>query len=156
MENFLFQQLEFARSQTLKALDGITESDANRIPDKFRNHILWNAGHIYLVQERFAFVLHGLDAQLPESFMTLFAPGTTPLNWTETPPALTEVIDMLQKQPQRIQSALMNSIWDKIPTPYTTSTGITLDTIGSFLNFTFYHEGMHFNVIKHYKVLLNL
>ncbi|MNZ54494.1 DinB superfamily protein [compost metagenome] len=156
MGDFLFKQLEFARSQTLKGLDGITESAATRIPDKFRNHILWNAGHIYLVQERFAFVLHGLEAQLPESFITLFAPGTTPLNWTESPPAFTEVIDMLQKQPQRIQDALKNCIWDKIATPYTTSTGMTLDTIGSFLNFTFYHEGMHYNTIKQYKVLLNL
>jgi hypothetical protein len=155
METFIFKQLEFARNQTLKVLDGVTESTATRIPEKFRNHILWQGGHIYLVQERFAFSIHGFDAKLPEPFKALFAPGTTPLNWTETPPALSEVTDMLRGQQERIQLALKGRIGEKAPSPYTTSTGMTLETIGEFLNFSLYHEGMHFNSIKHYKVLLN-
>jgi hypothetical protein len=153
--DFVFKQLEFARSQTLKHLDGVPEIIAARIPEKFRNHILWQAGHIYFVQERFAFLMHGFDAQLPEPFQALFAPGTTPLSWTETPPALSEVIAMLRMQQQRIQQVLKDRIGEKAPSPYTTSSGLTLETIGDFLNFTLYHEGMHFNSIKHYKVLLN-
>jgi hypothetical protein len=155
METFVFKQLEFARNQTLKALEGTPESMEARIPEKFRNHILWQAGHIYLVQERFAFLIHGFDAQLPELFKALFAPGTTPLAWTETPPSLSEVIDMLRKQQQRIQLALKDRIGEKAPSPYTTSSGMTLETMGEFLNFSLYHEGMHFNSIKQYKVLLN-
>jgi hypothetical protein len=155
METFVFKQLEFVRNQTLKALDGVPASMAARIPEKFRNHILWQAGHIYLVQERFAFLIHGFDAQLPELFKALFAPGTTPLGWTETPPSLSEVTVMMQQQPQRIQQALKERFWEKAPAPYTTSSGMTLETIGEFLNFSLYHEGMHFNSIKHYKVLLN-
>jgi hypothetical protein len=155
METFVFKQLEFVRNQTLKALEGTPEIMVARIPDKFRNHILWQAGHIYLVQERFAFLIHGFDAQLSEPFKALFAPGTTPLAWTETPPSLSEVIDMLRMQQQRIQLALKDRIGEKAPSPYTTSSGMTLETIGEFLNFSLYHEGMHFNSIKQYKVLLN-
>jgi hypothetical protein len=153
--DFVFKQLEFARNQTLKQLDGVSEVMASRIPEKFRNHILWQAGHIYLVQERFAFLIHGFGAQLPESFMERFATGTTPLSWQETPPALSEVTDMLRKQQPRIQQALNDRIGEKAPSPYTTSSGLTLETIGDFLNFTLYHEGMHFSSIKHYKVLLS-
>lgn len=153
--DFVFRQLEFARNQTLKQLDDVSETMAIRIPEKFRNHILWQAGHIYLVQERFAFLIHGLDAQLPESFQALFAPGTTPLSWVDTPPTLTEVIAMLHMQQQRVQQIPRDKIGEKAPSPYTTSSGLTLETIGDFLNFTLYHEGMHFNSIKHYKVLLN-
>ena len=153
MESFVLKQLEFARNQTLKVLDGIPESMAARIPAPFRNHILWQAGHIYLVQERFSYLVHGLDAQIPESFMALFAPGTTPLAWTATPPTLSEVTGMLREQQQRIQQTFKD--WEKAPTPYTTSSGMTLETTGEFLNFLIYHEGMHFSSIKHYKALLN-
>lgn len=155
METFVFKQLEFARNQTLKALDGISESMAVRIPDKCRNHLLWQAGHIYLVQERLAFVVHGLDARLPEPFMALFAPGTTPLSWTEAPPTLSEVTVLLGEQQRRIQQAFQNRLGEKAPSPYTTSSGMKLETTGELLNFTLYHEGMHITSIKQYKVLLN-
>ncbi|NQX71103.1 DinB family protein [Paenibacillus alba] len=156
MESLIFNQLAFARKNTLRILEGVTESDATRIPENFRNHILWHAGHIYLVQERFAFMLHGFDGQLPESFMALFAAGTTPLTWTETPPSMSEVIEGLGQQKQRIQLALADKLADKAPSPYTTSSGFRLETIGEFLNFTLYHEGMHISTIKHYKMLLSL
>ncbi|TMV43462.1 DinB family protein [Paenibacillus mesophilus] len=153
MESFVLKQLEFARNQTLKALDGIPESMATRIPATFRNHILWQAGHIYLVQERFSFLLHGLDAQIPEPFMALFAPGTTPLAWTAAPPTLSEVTGMLRDQQRRIQHTFKDL--EKTPAPYTTSSGMTMETTSEFLNFSLYHEGMHFSSIKHYKALLN-
>jgi hypothetical protein len=155
MVSFIFKQLQFARNQTLKALDGVSESVATRIPDNFKNHILWQAGHIYLVQERFAFLVHQIDGELPESYMALFAPGTSPQSWSGEPPALTEVINLLEKQQQRIQEVLRDRTQEDAPKPYTTSSGLTLGTIGEFLNFTLYHEGMHFNSIKQYKVLLN-
>lgn len=155
MVTYLFKQLEFARGQTLMVLDGITENMAVQIPQKFRNHILWQAGHIYVAQERLTFSTQGLAAQLPKSYMAMFAPGTSPLTWTETPPTLSEVKDLLREQPQRIEQALRDRIGEIAPSPYTTSTGLTLETVDEFLSFSFYHEGMHFNSIKHYKMLLN-
>ncbi|OCT15340.1 hypothetical protein A8709_14715 [Paenibacillus pectinilyticus] len=155
MEHIIFNQLAFARNNTLKVLEGITERTATSIPEKFRNHILWQAGHIYVVQERFALLLHGLEAQLPESFLALFVAGTTPLTWAETPPTMTEVVDMLRKQQERIQTALKDRLSEQAPAPYKTSSGFTLETFGEFLNFTLYHEGMHVSSIKHYKMLLN-
>jgi hypothetical protein len=153
MEKMVFTQLQFVRSQTLKALEGVSEELAARIPDKFRNHILWQAGHIFLVQERFAFMMHGLDHRLPESYINLFAPGTTPLNWTITPPTLAEVQELLAGQQERLQQALAGRLEQTLAAPYTTSTGITLSTTGELINFTLYHEGMHFQAIKQYKVL---
>lgn len=155
METLICKHLESARNHTLRILEGVTDRTATRIPEKFRNHILWQAGHIYYVQERFALALHGFEAQLPEIFVSLFAAGTTPLNWTETPPALSELIDRLSNQLPRIQSVLKDRMEEQAPSPYTTSSGFKLETLGEFLNFTLYHEGMHFNSIKLYKMLFN-
>ncbi|WP_199621973.1 DinB family protein [Paenibacillus alkalitolerans] len=156
MEHFLFKQLAFVRSQTLKLMDGVTEELAERIPDGFRNNIRWNLGHIYVVLERFAFQYIGLPQHLPEGFKERFEYGTSPLNTPDSVlvPTLQELETLLKEQHQRIHEALANRLQEKV-TPYTTSAGITLDTPEQFLSLNLYHEGMHLSVIKLYKSLLS-
>ncbi|WP_028608778.1 DinB family protein [Paenibacillus harenae] len=155
MEHYLFVQLAFVRGQTLKAANGITEENADRIPDGFRNSLRWQLGHIYVVLERFAFQAAGLPQQLPGGFKERFEYGTSPLT---TPaavpvPTLDELKLLLGEQPARIQGALADRLQQKVE-PYTTSAGLTLGTPEQFLSFALYHEGMHNSAIKLYKVLL--
>ena len=155
MSMHLFDQLSFVRSQTLKALEEVSEEKANIVPSGFRNSILWHAGHIYLVHERFAFVLQRKEAKLPSSFMTWFGIGSSPAGWTEQPPALADIREMLREQQARVEETWKGKFEEGSPEPYTTSAGITLETTEAFLNFTLYHEGMHFQAIKMYKMLLS-
>ncbi|RAP73696.1 DinB family protein [Paenibacillus montanisoli] len=156
MEHFLFTQLKFVRSQTLKLMDGITEETADRIPDGFRNSIRWQLGHIYVVLERFAFQYIGLPLNRPDGFKELFEFGSSPLNWPEgaAVPTLEELKGLLASQLGRIEEALTVRLREKVPQPYTTSSGITLGSPEEFLSMNLYHEGMHLSVIKLYKVLL--
>lgn len=156
MEQFLFNQLAFVRNQTLNLLEGITEEMADQIPDGFRNSIRWNLGHIYVVEERFAFQYLGLPQNLPEGFKEQFEYGTTPLNAHQfRVPTLKELEDLLKEQQLRIQEKLVDLLEVKIDPSYTTSAGMTLETPKQFLTFILYHEGMHFSVIKLYKSLLS-
>ncbi|MCZ8514022.1 DinB family protein [Paenibacillus filicis] len=157
MEHFLFKQLGFVRGQTLKLMEGVTEEIADQIPEGFRNTIRWNLGHIYVVLERFAFQYIGLPQYLPEGFKEQFEYGTSPLNAADSLriPTLQELVTLLKEQPERIQEALANRLNEKIAPPYTTSSGMTLETPEQFLSFNLYHEGMHLNVIKLYKRMLS-
>ncbi|MDD9268761.1 DinB family protein [Paenibacillus sp. GCM10023248] len=154
MEHFLFNQLDFVRSQVLKAVEGISEETADRIPDGFRNSIRWQLGHIYVVLERFAFQFTGRPTLVPEGFKEQFEFKTSPL--TAPPglavPTLQELTALLKEQPARIRQ-LAPYLQDEVP-PYTTSAGMKLESLEQFLSFNLYHEGMHFSVIKQYKVLL--
>jgi hypothetical protein len=157
MEHFLFKQRNFVRGQTLKMMEGITEEIADRIPEGFRNTIRWNLGHIYVVLERFAFQYMGLPLHLPTGFKELFEYGTSPLNYPVSVPVptLQELDTMLKDQQVRIREALAHRLQEKIVPPYTTSSGMTLETPEQFLSFSLYHEGMHLSVIKLYKSLLS-
>lgn len=156
MEHYLFTQLAFVRSGTLKAASGVSEEMADRIPDGFRNSIRWNLGHVYVVLERFAFHYIGLPQQLPAGFKERFEYGSSPLTSDSSAPvpSLPELEKLLGEQNARIQEALKHRLQEKI-TPYTTSTGITLDSPEQFLSLALYHEGLHQSVIKLYKNLLN-
>jgi uncharacterized damage-inducible protein DinB len=153
MSDYLFRQLEFAREQTLKAVTDITEDVADTIHTGFRNNIRWNLGHIYLAQENYAFRFLGMPLTLPANYPDLFAHGTSPLNWTEAPPSLSELIHLLSGQLERIRSALKHRLDEKIEKPYTTSAGLYIETVRELLSFMLYHEGMHFSCIKVYKAL---
>lgn len=156
MEHYVFNQLDFVRAQVLKAVEGVSEEMADQIPDGFRNSIRWQLGHIYVVLERLAYQSLGLPTQTPEGFKELFEFKTSPLTAPTglAVPSLQELTALLKEQPVRIRSELANRLHDDI-TPYTTSAGMKLESLAEFLSFNLYHEGMHFSVIKQYKVLLS-
>ncbi|WP_438445968.1 DinB family protein [Gorillibacterium sp. sgz5001074] len=153
---YLFDQLDFVRRQTLKALEGIGEEQARQVPEGFRNSIHWHAGHIYTAAERLALFFVGLPLQFPEDFPAQFGNGTSPLTPPEgaVSPTLEELKVMLAGQPARVRAALEHRLQESIAQPYTTSTGMTLHKPEEFLSFSLYHEGMHFSVINQYKRLL--
>lgn len=148
MNQPLFKQIEAIRNLTIKAVEGISEQTLDIVPEGFNNNLRWNLGHIYLVQEKFAFHFSGEPVQLPESFERLFARGTKPADWKEEPPTLEVLQEMLAEQPKRIRKALLGRLDEPVTPPYTTGSGVQLSTIGEFLTFTLYHEGMHFDTIK--------
>ncbi len=147
MELIILKQLDFIRQLTIKAVVGLSENTIDHMPEGFNNNIRWNLGHIYTVQEKFAFHFAGEPLQLPENFDRLFAKGTKPADWKEELPSLEELLALLAEQPKRIQHVLHDRLDERVAKPFTTGSGLLLNTIGEFLNFTLYHEGMHFNTI---------
>lgn len=156
MEHYLFEQLAFVRRATLKAADGVTEEQADIVPEGFRNNIRWNLGHLYVVLERYAFKYIGLPQQLPEGFSERFEFGTSPLSYEGSAPAptLPELELLLGEQTARIRETLAGRMQEQA-TSYTTSTGFTLHTPEQFMSLALYHEGLHQSVIKLYKNILN-
>ncbi|MUG45726.1 DinB family protein [Paenibacillus woosongensis] len=154
MGEIIFSQLEFIRGQTVKMVQGLSEEQADIIPAKFRNNIRWNLGHIAFVQDAFAFQLNGRPSLISAQYRSFFANGTSPENWTEDVPKLADIVEVLEQQPKQIASILAGNLDERVSKPYTTSSGFTLETVEAFLNFTLYHEGMHFSAIKMYKKLI--
>ncbi|MFF2017700.1 DinB family protein [Paenibacillus sp. NPDC058177] len=156
MEHYLFYQSAYVRTQLLKSVEGLEEETALHIPQGFRNHILWHLGHVYTLNERFAFKNIGLPMHLPDGFLELFENGTSPLTAPASLvlPSLEELKILLREQPQRIQRSLADRLEEPIVPPYTTSGGMKLGTVAEFLSLNLYHEGQHLTAIKLYKALL--
>ena len=148
MKNFLFDQLEVVRGNTIKAVNGISENQANYIPEGFNNNILWNLGHIYLVQEKFAFNFIPEPMHVPDGFTELFDRGSKPSEWKLQPPTLTEMVNILEDQTKRIKKVLAERLEEVVANPFVMPTGLTLKTVEEFLTFSMYHEGMHVQTIR--------
>ncbi|MDR3586187.1 MAG: DinB family protein [Desulfosporosinus sp.] len=148
MKEFLFNQLKVVRSNTLNAVKEVSESQAYSVPEGFNNNILWNLGHVYISQEKFAFGFIPEPMQVPDGFTESFGRDTKPSEWKGQPPTLAEMIKLLDDQTSRIKEKLENRLDEAVANPFTMPSGLTLRTIGEFLTFSMYHEGMHVQTIK--------
>jgi uncharacterized damage-inducible protein DinB len=148
LRDFLFNQLKVIRSNTIDAVKELSESQADLVPKGFNNNIRWNLGHVYLVQERFAFGFTKEPMQLPDEFTELFGRDTKPSEWKVQPPTLPELIRLLEDQTIRIKEKLNDRLDETVANPLAMPSGLTLKTLGEFLIFSMYHEGMHVQTIK--------
>ncbi|OXS77538.1 DinB family protein [Domibacillus enclensis] len=154
MAHFLFNQLAFVRGQALKAAEGIDEEASLIVPERFNNNIKWNLGHIYLVQERFAFYFIGEEMILPETFSSWFGRGTKPADWQGELPKTDELKALLEQQTERIERQVGHRLAESVSEPFTTSAGMKLFTVEEFLTFSLHHEGLHTEAIKSIKRFL--
>lgn len=156
MSDFILDQLGVIRRQTINYVKDISDSAAEIIPAGLRNNIKWNLGHLYVVQERFAFQLTGKETKFPTNINKLFDLGTKPSDWDMEPPTMSQLIDLLTEQIERIESALSNKLKEEINPHYkSASTGITFTTVEQLLSFSIYHEALHFATIKNIKSIIN-
>ncbi|RYI27628.1 DinB family protein [Bacillus infantis] len=138
----LFTQLQAYREDILLVLEGITASQAEIVPDKFRNNIRWNMGHIYLDQYLWIEALTKEKSPVPEAFRTWFGYGSTPADFTEETPSFDELKDLLRQQPTCLSKAYGHRLEEEYP-----PTEMGMRTIEQVLIRTIFHEGMHLQAI---------
>ncbi|QQK74988.1 DinB family protein [Salicibibacter cibarius] len=145
-EEQIFQQINMVRQSTLNELDGLSEQQADQMPEGFNNTIRWNLGHTYTVQNVLLSNYGGKNIETPSRYLELFAPGTKPADWEGEVPTLDEIQQSLEEQPEKLKQALSGQLDDEAAEPF-----MSLSTVGEILNFTLYHEGMHVGMIKSIK-----
>ena len=103
--------LDKARTMTLSTLADIPEEWARWLPAGEANHILWHAGHIFVLLERCLYAAEvgaeDMPATIPAGWWPLFGWNSQP--WTIGPaawPTLAEVRAQLQAQTARLQQKL--------------------------------------------------
>lgn len=102
---------EKTRASTLSVVHNISEEQAKWLPDEEVNHILWHAGHIFVLIERCLFAATVGSDELPRSipggWWPLFGWNSQP--WTVAPeawPSMASVTMELENQTKRLQKQL--------------------------------------------------
>jgi hypothetical protein len=139
----LLKQLKAFRHNTLSVVEGLTEEEADFVPEGFNNNIRWNLGHIYLDQYDWLYHKTREDNPAPKHYRELFGYGSKPENWQKTPPTLEELRNRLMEQVQFIEQQFgyrLDQELDEL-------TDLDMSTFAEVLPRTFYHEGLHIGAI---------
>ena len=137
--------LKEERGLIARLIQDLSDEQLLIIPDKHKNNILWNLGHIIITQQFLHYTLSRLEMRITKEMVMLFRTGTSPSNWA-THPNIEEIKSLLIDLPDKFIEDYRKDIFKEFR-PYKTSTGITLNDIEHAVTFNHFHEGTHTGII---------
>jgi hypothetical protein len=95
------------RGKTLRLLQGVSEKEAHWTPPGLHNHILWHAGHSYVLVESLTMEAIGQQPQIPNGWFEMFSWRSDPARVAaDRWPPLSEVVAQLTEQQVRLRHVI--------------------------------------------------
>ncbi|MEM9258886.1 MAG: DinB family protein [Bacteroidota bacterium] len=133
--------LRATRAKIQTIFDNYTFDQLNSIPAGFNNNLLWNAGHVIATMELLTYGLGGQPLPSDQAFIDRYRKGSKPA--PPCPDKDYETIGMgLKSSINQLEADLQDLDFRKFRM-YTSSYGVTLNSIDEALAFNNVHEAMH-------------
>ena len=140
-----FKIWETNRKLHLEFLEKNTLEQLNKIPDGFKNNLIWNVGHIITTQQGLIYRLSGLPVMISKEFHNKYKYCSLPPQ-TTTKEEVEEIKGLLISLIQQTKDDYTNGKFISF-TPYETHIGFHLATFEEAINFNNYHEGIHLGIM---------
>ncbi|SRR5258708_2264622 len=150
--NRQIETIRKARISLLEQSEDLTVDQFNQIPQGFKNNIIWNMGHMIVVQQGICYQKSGLPLLISVDFGKKFGPGSRP----EGIIGVIEIVNIKQ---------LLVSTLEQLETDYKTRAfgnymawtsrfGTEIASIDDSLGFLSFHEQLHAETIMAIKKMV--
>ena len=126
-------------------LEKYTLEQLNKIPEGFSNNIIWNIGHIVVVQQVLVYKLSGLPMKISDEMVNAYKKGSKPEH-NATQAEVDEIKSLLLKTIDQTEVDFNNKIFKNFQ-EYPTSVGYTIKSAEEAMTFNNLHEGLHIGII---------
>ncbi len=141
--------LKEVRAITHKIIEPLTDEQLLMIPDKYRNNILWNIGHLVVTQQLLQYKLSGNDMYISQQMCDDFKKGSSPSEWSSDQD-IQEIKRLLLELPNKLADDYSAGKFTRYK-GYTSSTGVSLNDIDDAVIFNNFHEGLHLGIVMSLK-----
>lgn len=141
----IFEITRNSRKIVADFLDHYSLEQLNKIPPGFNNNLIWNIGHLVVVQQMLVYNLSGLPMMVSPEMVNAYKRGTKP------------EADLTQEEVNEIRALLTSTIDQtekdfgadifKNYNEFTTMTGFHLRSAAEAMAFNYYHEAVHTGVM---------
>lgn len=138
-----------SRNVLLKFLEDLTLEQLNTIPNGFKNNIIWNIGHIVVVQQLLVYNLSGLPMMVSDELVTKYRKGSFP-SGEIIQSDIDELKNLLFSTLEQTKKDFKSDIF-KSYNEFTTMTGFTVTSAKNAMQFNNFHEGLHIGIIMQLK-----
>lgn len=140
-----FNITETSRKILSQIIENNTLEQLNTIPLGYKNNLIWNIGHIVVVQQVLVYKLSGLSMMISDEMVEKYKKGTKP-ELDATQAEVDEIKSLLLETINQTKADLNDKVF-KNYSEYPTSTGFVLKTAEDAMAFNYFHEGLHIGII---------
>jgi hypothetical protein len=143
--NQTFDITKKSRELLSQFLENYTLEQLNAIPEGFSNNLIWNLGHIVVVQQMLVYKLSGLPMMISDIMVEKYKRGTKPVQ-DATQADVDEIKSLLFETINQTQADFDSAIFKNFQ-EFTTITGFTIKSAQDAISFNVYHEAVHTGVM---------
>jgi hypothetical protein len=126
-------------------LENYTLDQLNKIPEGYSNNLIWNIGHIVVVQQMLVYKLSGLPMMISDEMVNAYKKGSKPEH-NATQAEVDEIKSLLLKTINQTEVDFANKIFKNFQ-EYPTSVGYTIKSAEDAMSFNYFHEGLHIGIM---------
>ena len=147
-----FEITETSRRLLQHLIEPLNLAQLNKIPEGFNNNIIWNVGHIIVVQQMLVYNLSNLPMQVSADLVSKYKKGTRPTE-PATEEDVTQLKELLFSTIVQTQMDFDNAVFQNFM-EYKVMTGFVIKNAEDAIAFNYYHEALHTGVIMSLKKLV--
>ncbi|GAA4275143.1 DinB family protein [Aquimarina gracilis] len=124
-----------------KILDNHSLEQLNKVPEGFKNNLIWNIAHVVVTQQLLMYKLSGLPMMIDDDMVSKFRKGTKTedaVSQDEVDQIKSLMFSTLDQTEKDLEAGLFKNFNE-----YPTSTGFVLKSLDDAMNFNNFHEGIH-------------
>jgi hypothetical protein len=140
-----FRITETSRKILLGFLEKYSLEELNKIPEGFSNNLIWNIGHIIVVQQLLVYKLSGLPTMISNEMIEKFQKGTKPehnVTQEEVDEMKVLLFSTLEKTKQDFEENVFQNYIE-----FTSMSGFTIKSAANAIEFNNYHEAVHTGIM---------
>jgi len=141
-----------ARNTISKLLESHSLEQLNKIPDGFSNNLIWNIGHVVVVQQMLTYKLSGLPMMISDEMVAKYMRGTKPEDLV-TQGEVDQIRELLFATLEQTQKDFDAAIFKEYQ-EFTTMSGFTVKNAKDAMEFNNYHEGVHTGIMMRIRKFL--
>jgi molybdopterin-biosynthesis enzyme MoeA-like protein len=135
---------ETSRKLLLTFLENHTLENLNAIPEGFSNNLIWNIGHIIVVQQMLVYKLSGLP-MISDEMVEKYKKGSKPEH-SVTQNEVEEMKVLLFSTLEKTKKDYAENLFQNY-TEFTSMTGFTVKSAVAAIEFNNYHEAIHTGIM---------
>lgn len=140
-----FEINKTSRNILLKFLENYSLEQLNTIPEGFSNNLIWNIGHIIVVQQMLVYKLSNLPMHISDVMAEKFKKGTKPKH-NVTQEEIDEMKLLLFSTLEKTKTDYNENLFQNY-NEFTSMSGFTIKSITDAIEFNNYHEALHTGIM---------
>jgi len=140
-----FEITRISRKIVLQFLENHTLDQLNKIPDGYKNNLIWNIAHVVVTQQLLVYKFSDLPMMVSDELVQKYMKGSKPEHIVSQS-EVDEIKSLLVKTIDQTKEDFDNKIF-KSYQEYPTSTGFVIKSAEDAMVFNNFHEGLHIGIM---------